>query len=55
MYPSLGVSGFGTATSALIPQSTVVSPKRTIADPLAVEMEPEENGVRWETYIKANA
>lgn len=39
-YPSFGRSTLGSATSALIPQMTVVPPMRTMALPLAVLMAP---------------
>lgn len=40
MYPARGRSELGAATSALIPQTMVVSPKRTSAEPFAVDIDP---------------
>lgn len=40
MQPSLGLYMDGSKISALTPQVTVVSPIRTRADPLAVEIDP---------------
>jgi hypothetical protein len=38
--PSSGASRSGSAISALIPHTTVVSPRRTIDEPSAVDIEP---------------
>jgi hypothetical protein len=42
--PSSGASKSGSAISALTPQTTVVSPKRTRDDPSAVDIEPNSKG-----------
>lgn len=39
--PLRGARMSGSATSALMPQSTVVSPKRTRAEPSAEDIEPD--------------
>ena len=48
MKPSFGDEVNGSATSALIPHTTVVFPMRTSAEPLAVEIEPSQSqqGIR---------
>lgn len=41
MKPLSGLSRSGSQISALTPQTTVVFPKRTKADPEAVDIEPD--------------
>lgn len=61
--PSFGWSNSGSAISALTPHITVVSPSRTNAEPLAVDIEPRESiyiSIRLDyigvirTYIHSN-
>lgn len=43
MMPSVGLAESGSAISALIPQTIVVSPILTSADPSAVDIEPKSD------------
>ena len=40
--PLFGASGFGSASSALMPQTTIVSPCLIIEDPSAVDIDPTD-------------